>query len=428
MPKHHPQKFSVVMFGARRHYAVPRILQRGGLLERFYTDICAVQGWPRLLSAVPSSVLPKPLRRLKGRIPHGIPNDRIKSYPLLGLRNQSRLARSHSLEDSLRTHAWAASELAQQIIHENRLGDSILYTFDRAGLELMQHAKAEGGLCVMEQTVAPFRVLRRLMREEQLRYPGWEAAPDNDPDVSWFAEREEQEWALADLIICGSDFVRAGIEACGGPVDRCRVVPYGVDRRQTKVMRPKKTDPNRPLRVLTVGEVGLRKGAPYVLEAAKRMQGKVQFRMVGAVSLSPNARDLLMTHVELTGQVPRTEVLEHFQWADVFLLPSLIEGSAGAIYEAMSMGLPIICTPNAGSVVRDGHNGFIVPIRDADAICDALAVLSADRNRLLELATNAMDSDQDYNFTSYQERLLKCLAETPSITGTALRTGVKSQA
>ena len=136
---------------------------------------------------------------------------------------------------------------------------------------------------------------------------------------------------------------------------------------------------NGPLRVLTVGTVGLRKGAPYVLEAARQLQGQAIFRMVGPSALSSYGERQLQHAVELVGAVPRSIVAEHYAWADVFLLPSVCEGSATATYEALASGLPVICTPNTGSVVEDGAQGFVVPVRDVAAIVARIAQLSADR-------------------------------------------------
>jgi glycosyltransferase involved in cell wall biosynthesis len=403
-------KFSVVMFGSRMHYAVPRILHSAGRLERLFTDICGVQGWPRLLSIVSSSMLPRPLRRLKGRVPEGVPRERLTSFPLLGMRYQLRLLRSHTLEAGCRIHTWAAQELSGLIIDAGLLNDSILFTFDRAGLECMEYVKARGGVCVMEQTVAPFRVWRRLVEEEQHRFPNWEKSGETRTDLSWFAEREEREWALADRIVCGSEFVRAGIAECGGPFERVRIVPYGVDERFACAQAP----PHQgPLRVLVVGEVGLRKGAPYVLEVARRLKDKAEFRMVGPIATTLEVRKSLAQHVELTGQIPRAEVAAHFSWADVFFLPSLIEGSATVVYEALSAGLPVVCTPNTGSVVRHGHNGYIVPIRDVEAMFNVFSGLVQNPTSLRALAKNARASSLDYGLESYRERFLKAVDGLP---------------
>ncbi|HET7412391.1 MAG TPA: glycoside hydrolase, partial [Pararhizobium sp.] len=96
----------VSQLGARMHYAVPRILAGAGRLERLYTDICAVKGGPRMLAAMPPAALPGPLRRLAGRVPHGINRDRISCFPALGIASVFRTrfdkSRARETETALR--------------------------------------------------------------------------------------------------------------------------------------------------------------------------------------------------------------------------------------------------------------------------------------------------------------------------------------
>ena len=78
----------------------------------------------------------------------------------------------------------------------------------------------------------------------------------------------------------------------------------------------------------------------------------------GPVAIGTNARAEGEPHIHLVGAVPRSQVVPHFEWADVFFMPSVCEGSATVTYEALMSGLPVIATPNPGSVVIDGVNGF----------------------------------------------------------------------
>ena len=214
------------------------------------------------------------------------------------------------------------------------------------------------------------------------------------------------EWETADSIICGSEFVRDGIRASGGPVERCCVVPYGV--RPTGVA-PRRSFDRGPLRVLTVGAVGLRKGAPYVLAAARTLKGRAEFRIAGQIGVTGYARALLSQYVTLAGVVPRSEIQSHYEWADVFLLPSVCEGSATVCYEALAAGLPVITTPNAGSVVRDRIDGFVVPVRSSEAIVEKLERLASDRELLAFMSKNARERSAEYTVEKYGERLLSVL-------------------
>jgi len=151
------------------------------------------------------------------------------------------------------------------------------------------------------------------------------------------------------------------------------------------------------------------KGAPYVLAAARSLKGKAEFRMAGALDVTTYARELLTAHVSLLGVVPRSEIHQQFAWADVFLLPSICEGSATVCYEALSFGLPVITTPNAGSVVRDGIDGFVVPIRNTESIIDKLERLDSDRDLLAFMSCNASQRSGEFTVERYGERLLSSL-------------------
>src|SRR5262249_3850951 len=132
------------------------------------------------------------------------------------------------------------------------------------------------------------------------------------------------------------------------------------------------------------------------------------FRMVGTINVLPAARAALAADVELTGPVPRSEIPGHYAWADVFLLPSICEGSATVTYEALAAGLPVVCTPNTGSVVRDGVDGFVVPAGDTDALVGRLDQLR-DPGVRAALAARAA-AGTEHSVDSYRHRLLRALS------------------
>jgi glycosyltransferase involved in cell wall biosynthesis len=132
--------------------------------------------------------------------------------------------------------------------------------------------------------------------------------------------------------------------------------------------------------------------------------------MAGKINVTPNAQGRLREHVALIGSVPRSEIGEHYKWADVFLLPSICEGSATVTYEAMAAGLPVICTPNTGSVVRDGVEGFIVPVRDAKMIAERIEQLAANPEQRARMADNALVRADHFTLEAYGRRLLAVLA------------------
>ena len=131
-----------------------------------------------------------------------------------------------------------------------------------------------------------------------------------------------------------------------------------------------------------VGSVGLRKGIPYLLEALRKIKGKVPFtcKIVGSSEIYPERLAEYNDVCDFMGKISRSQIKDLYRWADVFVLPSICEGSAMVIYEALSLGVPVITTYNSGSIVRDGIDGFIVPIRDANAIAEKLIKIHEEPN------------------------------------------------
>jgi glycosyltransferase involved in cell wall biosynthesis len=357
--------------------------------------------------AIPEAQRPAFLRRLLERVPDGIPRDRIAVYPSFAVEYAWRLARARTPSERTRTYLWAGQRFCDLVLARGFDAATAIYAYNTAGREALEAGRSQGRLCVVEQTIAPPLVEHRLLREEAARFPGWEALPPDDVLLDALMERHRAEWEAADLVLCGSEFVRDSVVECGGPAHCTKVVPYGVELDFGA--RPAERPPG-PLRVLTVGTVGLRKGIPYVLEAARRLRKLAELRLVGAIGgLLPQAVRELRGATELTGSVPRSLVRDHYVWADVFLLPSLCEGSATVSYEALAAGIPVVTTPNAGSVIRDGTEGFVVPIRDVDAIVERIELLAKDRALLAHLGRHAAARAREFTVERYRDRLMAAL-------------------
>ena len=401
-----PPTICVAQLGARMHYAVPRALHQAGMLERFFTDATAVSPWVLGLKTVPERLRPLGLKRLLGRMPAGLPKERLTAYERFGWEYTWRGWRARGQEEQTRVYLWAGQKFCQ-LVAEAGVGEAAgVYTYACAGLELLQYAKDRGLFGMVEQTSAPAQIEDCLLAEEIEVNPRWDGHGTGGTARGEFGARVQAEWQSASLILCGSAFVLRGIDQCGGPVDRCLVVPYGVD--SCGIVR-ESAHSHSALRVLISGRVSLMKGAPYALAAARALHGMTELRWVGQVCVSPDAAATLGEHIDLRGAVPRTAMPAQYAWADVFLLPTLCEGSATVCYEALAAGLPVITTPNAGSVVRDGLDGFIVPIRDPEAIAEKLEILARDRELLWWMSNNARDRAREFTVEKYGERLIATL-------------------
>jgi glycosyltransferase involved in cell wall biosynthesis len=400
----------VSQLGARMHYAVPRIFARAGSLETLYTDICATKGWPRLLRHLPRPLQPGAIRRLNGRIPRDVPAERIVTFPEMGAWYVARRMQARTRGEETRLALDEAHAFSARVAASGFGAASGLYGIAGECLGQLEAARRQGLWTAVEQIIAPRMMVDRLVAREIERFPDWGMRKDDDPFGELFADQERAEWAVADCIVCPSTFVRDGVVAAGGPPEKCVVVPYGIEI-DAGSSRPARTgdDGGRRLRVLTVGAVGLRKGAPYVLEAAWRCADFADFRMAGPIQVSARAASQLRGAVDLRGIVPRAEIAEHYAWADVFLLPTVCEGSATVTYEALLAGLPVITTPNAGSVVEGGLDGLILPLGDVGGITRGLRALHANRDRLAAMSMAAKRKARQHSIEAYGERLMAAL-------------------
>jgi glycosyltransferase involved in cell wall biosynthesis len=256
-----------------------------------------------------------------------------------------------------------------------------------SGMALHTHRRARqlGAVTVVERGSSHIAFQRDILEEEQRRW-GQRSRSPVDP---WVVDKELREYQEADAIGIPSGFVRRSFVARGVPESKLLQVPYGVDLREFRPA-PKQTP---GFRAIFVGALLLRKGIPDLLEAAKRAQ--VELWLVGPrnAEVEPFLQRYA-GHYQHQGSVPQSRLPGYYAQADVFVIASIEEGLAMVIPQALACGLPVICTENSGGddLVRDGVNGFVVPIRDPGALAERLAALRDDPDRLAEMKRAAAGS------------------------------------
>jgi glycosyltransferase involved in cell wall biosynthesis len=131
--------------------------------------------------------------------------------------------------------------------------------------------------------------------------------------------------------------------------------------------------------------------------------------MIGGIELFDKAVAAHRGSVELLGGKSRQEAAELMREMDVFYFPSTCEGSAGSVMEAMMAGLPIVCSPNSGSVVRDGVDGFIVPYHDTEQAAERLAQLANDTELRISMGRAARARAASFDVEHYSRGWVQIL-------------------
>ena len=359
---------------------------------------CTTIGW-RVNDRL-SLPLPTRLREgLQRRTFADLDSGRIKRFPAREIIRQiasnlglAALTRHETGWASIDAVYGALDRQVARLIRTGGVDAAAVYAYEDGALRLFEAAAGAGLRRFYELPIGYWRAGQKILMEERERKPEWAATLDGLRNSATKLQRKDDELAAADHIIVPSDFVRETLRMHPGMTATIDVVPYGAP--------PARRAPDRAvgrhaskLRLLFIGQLTQRKGVAYLFEAMRRLESVATLTLVGprpAVGCAALSAEL--ARHEYLGTMPHDRVLEIIARYDLLVFPSLFEGFALVILEAMAQGLPVITTPNSGasSAVEDGGNGFIVPIRDSDAIVDRVVQLAGDRDRLATMSVAAL--------------------------------------
>lgn len=265
----------------------------------------------------------------------------------------------------------------------------------------MRVARTLGAKLVIERGSAHILVQNQILAQEYRRL-GIPYTPVHRLLIS----KQLKEYEEADFIVVPSEFARDSFLSQGVDAEKLIVIPYGVD---TRMFRPQEKQ-DKTFRILFVGAVSIEKGVHYLLQAVSELKLKdSEVLLIGRIntlmkSILAQYRDMF----EHINYVPQQKLRQYYANASVFVLPSLHEGSALVTYEAMACGLPLIVTRNAGSVMKDGIHGFIVPVGDVEAIKEKILYLYEHEEERIAMGHAAREYVvENFTWDHYGERVVR---------------------
>ena len=296
-----------------------------------------------------------------------------------------------------------------------RIGPAAALVFSDVGSGHALPACRERGIPVVLSMVhGDVREELEVLAREEDRAPEFfrlylgEAPLDRD-ELAWLHERRLRDLELADLVLVPSEHIAGELRRHGMPADRIRVVPYAADVQRFRPV-PDKVH-GEGCTFLFAGGISQRKGIGYLLRAwqlVRRPGWRLQ--LLGGAPRDLGPLRPLLDGVELLGRVPHAEVPEAMARADVFVFPSLFEGSAVVTYEALACGLPSVVTAAAGSVARDGVEGVLVPPADVEALAIAMERLGVDPDLRAESAAAARARAEQFDWPRYHASVAEAVA------------------
>lgn len=310
----------------------------------------------RLYTAYPIWKVDDDLHSFTSTFPWILPLEIVSRRLGLKVIRSSLSKLSHSMLDR-----WVASQLPSC---------DLVVALSKSGLHTFRVARERGVMTVCDRGSSHILYQDRILAEEYERHGiAYKRIP------RWAVEKELREYEEADLITVPSSFVYRTFLEEGVPESKLAKLSYGVDLNLFQPVQKR----DEVFRVIYVGQMSLRKGIPYLLEAFASLE-LPDFELMLIGGMQEEVEPFFKSYeggFRYMGFLPREELHEYYSQGSVFVIASIEEGLALVQAQAMACGMPVVATTNTGAtdLFTDGVEGFVVPIRDVEALREKVLFL-----------------------------------------------------
>lgn len=354
----------VCQIGAREHYAIARALQGAGVLGNLISDFWVPPGSP--FGRLPGG------RRLKDRYHPDLANEKALALNarMLAFEIWMRAQKKSGWEV---THA--RNDLFQELtIRELRKKKSQplrIFSYSYAAREIFRFSLDQGWQTILGQ-IDPGPEEEQIVAAEHKRYAHFASDWQPVPESYW--ENWREEISLTDHVVVNSEWSKNCLIKEGISPGKIRVIPLIYTAPPAKNL-PLTVDVRKPLRVLFLGQVNLRKGIGRLLDAMRLVKDRdILLTLVGPSEIAADAwKDL--PNVTWAGPVPRSAVADYYDQADIFILPTLSDGYALTQLESLARGVPVLASQCCGEAVSDGANGWLLKDLEPETIAAELVAI-----------------------------------------------------
>ena len=223
--------------------------------------------------------------------------------------------------------------------------------------------------------------------------------------------KQKENLIAADKILMASHFVKKSILNrinSKNLEQKIQIIPYGASAADFNY-RMRTYQKGKKLSLLIVANISKRKGTDYLIKAMESLQGEsVQLNMIGAPDTGGGIlldKIKQENNINYYGKIPHAEIHKFFDQSDVFVLPSLAEGSSLSVYEAIAAGMPCIVTENVGSVIEDKKDGLIIEAKSSKAIVDAILYFLDNPSEVERMSVNTQKTIKEFSWSEYEKKI-----------------------
>jgi glycosyltransferase involved in cell wall biosynthesis len=335
-----------------------------------------------------------------------VPGAFVRQLPFCGL-SSFLLEQAKAAPFSWRRNAvrWTDSTLGRIAGELARRTNSLLLSYSYYAYHAFQSYGQPG---VLFQVHPHPSSVRRILKQELADHPECSASLLKEWELALPAEDFDclvAEARMAKQFLVASSFTRQTLIENGAAPDAIRVVPYGVDL--DRFSPPAHiVAPSGPLRLLFVGTINQRKGIKYLLEALRLLGGRAPVELIvcGRVVDDLSLFEPFRRQVTVRPSVSFAELVEAYRRADLFVFPSVAEGFAQVLLEALASGLPILSTTHtaAPDLIEEGREGFVVEPRRPDQLAAKIEWALKHRRELRHMRSAARQRAEQFTWHRFR--------------------------
>lgn len=420
--------------GVQHAYKVGRALHSAGLLIQFYSTLYYQPKLPiykvgeKIFGGYSWFTAMKE-RRYDPKLPIEV----IHSVPWLEIGYQiwQKLSRSRWEHSALTLKNDLFDRYVSKKLRRFRECFDLFYGFSGCALHCLKQSKSLGKLSILDHHDIHHQTAKKLLQEEIELHPDFAETIPYWPPYEPYLQRVEAEDCAADYHMVLSSFAKNSYVHAGMNPEKISIVPLGVDL--DRFSSDMKQENNHKFRILFVGAIGQRKGIKYLLESFKHLAlPNSELVLAGNVLGRRKALEKYSHLFHLEQFIEPSLMPSFYRSGEVFVLPSVYDSFGQVIVEAMACGLPVIVSENTAGhdIVRDGVDGFVIPIRDVNALSVKLLILYENPELRQWMGENARKRAQEFSLEEYSQKLVDILLTVweKNNQSTSLRANVVSEA
>ncbi len=384
----------IISVGGRFHaFNLAQQLQKRGYLQRLITS------YPKFLTRK-----------------WNLPDEKIKSVFIKEILERS-WRKSPAFIQNLYNPQFLIHEIFDKLASRYIEKTDIFVGWSSFSLHSLRKAKKLGAIVVLERGSSHILYQNEILKEEYERF-GLKPRLSHPKII----EKELKEYKEADYISIPSMFVKRTFLEKGIPEKKLIHIPYGVDLSAFRQI-PKS---DNVFRIIFAGGMNLRKGVHYLLQAFVELNlPNSELMLIGSMNdeirpffkkyetIMRNMRtsaSIANAKINYVGHIPQQELYKYYSQGSVFVLNSIEDGFGMVIIQAMACGLPVICTTNTGGedIISDGRDGFIISIRDVEALKEKLIYLYENPEICQQMGQSAKEKViRGFSWEDYGEKMIK---------------------